>query len=384
MAPITMKLSLIFLNLSHAVYGLIQAPPLPGSHALGTTVFQATDSSTSRGLMLSLFYPTSAQNTSNYTFAPSFPVATALHLAETYSLPPTTLQGFSSRSYNAAPILLSNSNTFDFPVLLFSPGYGNTRLIYTTIAENIASLGYLVITVDHPFDVDFIEYTNGTTATWDDVDFDNNTQAIPYVDARVKDLQFVLNSLSNSSFTAQIPGISNSSPKSIGYGKSQQTFQTKKIGAFGHSLGGASSFSAAGVDSRFSCVINLDGQLFGDVIQTGLKTPFMIMANELHYRTEERDASWYDFWANSVKLGGWKRDVRVNGTTHGSYTDLAVWAGVLGLGGFEDLLGTIQGQRMLEIESEFVGNFFGKWLKGKTGKVLDGPSKAWPEVVFDF
>ncbi|KAF7861930.1 hypothetical protein EAF04_007811 [Stromatinia cepivora] len=384
MAPITTKLCLIFLNLSHAVYGIIQAPPLPGSHALGTTVFQATDSSTSRGLMLSFFYPTSAKNSSNYALAASFPPATALHLAESYSLPPTTLQGFTSRSYNAAPILLSHSNTFDFPVLLFSPGYGNTRLMYTTIAENIASLGYLVITVDHPFDVDFIEYSNGTIATWDDVDFDNYTQPIPYVDARVKDLQFVLNSLSNPLFTAQIPGISNSSSKSYGYGKSQQTFQTKNIGAFGHSLGGASAFSAMSIDSRFSCGINLDGAMFGEVVQTGLKSPFMIMANEFHYRTEERDATWYEFWANSVKLGGWKRDVRVNGTAHGSYTDLAVWAGVLGLEGFEDLLGTIQGQRILEIESEFVGNFFGKWLKGKKGKVLDGPSKEWPEVVFDF
>lgn len=383
MTLITMKICWLFLNLSHTVYGIIQAPPLPGSHTLGTTTLQVTDSSTSRSLMLSLFYPTSAKN-SSYTFPPSFPSATALYLAESYSLPSDILQEFVTRSYNSAPILLSHNNSFDFPILLFSPGYGNSRLIYTVIAENIASLGYLVITIDHPYDVEFIEYSNGTIATWVGEDFDNSTAAIPYVNARVRDMQFVLESFSDPLFTAQIPGIQNSTSHSYGYGRSQPTFQTKTIGAFGHSLGGASAFQAMHDDSRFSYGINLDGAIEGDVAQSGLKKPFMIMANQNHTRTEERDPTWYEFWANSVKLGGWKRDVRVNATQHGSYTDFAVWATVLGLEGFEDLLGTIDGVRILDIQTEFVGEFFGKWLKGKRGKVLDGPSKEWPEVTFDF
>ncbi|KAF5870490.1 putative paf acetylhydrolase family protein [Botrytis fragariae] len=383
MTLITKKICWLFLNLSHAVYGIIQAPLLPGSHTLGTTTLQVTDSSTSRSLMLSLFYPASAKN-SSYTFAPSFPSATALYLAESYSLPSAILQELASRSYNSAPILLSHNNSFDFPILLFSPGYGNTRLAYTVIAENIASLGYFVITIDHPFDVEFIEYSNGTIATWEDEDFDNYTAGIPYVNARVKDMQFVLNSFSDPLFTAQIPGIENSSSHSYGYGKLNEIFQTKTIGTFGHSLGGAAAFQAMHDDSRFSYGINLDGAIEGNVVQSGLNKPFMIMANQNHTRTEERDPTWYEFWANSVKLGGWKRDVRVNATQHGSYTDLAVWATVLGLEGFEDLLGTINGVRILEIETEFVGEFFGKWLKGKRGKVLDGPSKEWPEVTFDF
>ncbi|KAF7950311.1 hypothetical protein EAE96_007598 [Botrytis aclada] len=378
-----MKICWLFLNLSQAVYGIIQAPPLPGSHTLGTTTLQVTDSSTSRSLMLSLFYPTSAKN-SSHTFAPSFPTATALYLAESYSLPSAILQELASRSYNSAPILLSSSNSFDYPVLLFSPGYGNTRLAYTIIAENIASLGYFVITIDHPYDVEFIEYSNGTIATWVDEEFDNYTAPIPYVNARVKDMQFVLNSFSDPLFTAQIPGVQNSSSHSHGYGRSQSIFQTKSIGTFGHSLGGAAAFQAMHHDSRFSYGVNLDGAIEGDVVQSGLKKPFMIMANENHTRTEERDPTWFEFWANSAKLGGWKRDVRVNATQHGSYTDLAVWAAVLGLEGFEDLLGTINGVRILEIQTEFVGAFFGKWLKGKRGKVLDGPSKEWPEVMFDF
>lgn len=383
-----MNLCFPLLTLFHAVHGIIQVPSLPGPYSLGTTVLQATDPSTSRSLMLSLFYPTS-KNSSSYTLAPSFPPATALHLAELYSLPPSVpLQEFTSRSYNLAPLLLSHHKSFDFPTLLFSPGYGASRLIYTAIAENIASLGYLVITVDHPFDVDFIEYSNGTIVTWQDVDFDNFTVVIPYVNARVKDLQFVLNSLSNPLFTAQIPGVANSShPYKYGSPKPKQILPTKSIGAFGHSLGGAASFSAMHADPRFSCGINLDGSIIGDVVQSGLKSPFMMMANENHTRTQDSDPTWFEFWESSVKLGkGWRRDVRAKGTTHGSFEDLAVWAEVLGLGGFEELLGTIKGDRMLEVETRFVGAFFGKWLKGERNgaRVLDGPNGEWPEVVFDF
>lgn len=379
-----MKISLSLLTLSHVVYGIIQAPPLPGPHVLGTAALQITDPSTSRDLMVSLFYPTSIENsTSTYSLAPIAPPATALYLAGAYSLPPSTVQSFTSRSYNSAPILLSQNSSFDFPILLFSPGYGNSRLIYTTIAENIASLGYLVITVDHPFDVAFIEYENGTAAAWTDIAFADYTQPVPYVNARVTDLQFVLDELTDPEFIARIPGIGNSTESSAGYeySESPTTFQTEIIGAFGHSLGGVAALTALNTDTRFTCGINLDGALFGGLVQAGLSSPFMMMANEEH--TTDTDATWSEFWGNAEKLGGWKRDLRVNGTTHGSYTDLAVWAGVLVLEGFETLVGTIQGQRILEIESLYVGSFFGKWLKGEEGEALNGPSAEWPEVFFD-
>jgi hypothetical protein len=74
----------------------------------------------------------------------------------------------------------------------------------------------------------------------------------------------------------------------------------------------------------------------------------------------------------------------VKGTTHDSFTDLLVWADVLGVKeGFEGFVGTIGGGRTLDLERELLGCFFGKWLKGERGRALDKESGRWPEVVFD-
>ncbi|PQE33693.1 PAF acetylhydrolase family protein [Rutstroemia sp. NJR-2017a WRK4] len=352
------------LTFSLAVHGILQAPPLQGLYSLGTTVLELNDPSTSRTMMLSLFYPTTSHNT---TFAPVFPPTTASYLAQAYSLPLETITSLTSRSHLNSPIL--HPTQPPFPTLLFSPGYGTSRLLYTCTAEELASLGYLVLTIDHPHDVSLIEYLNGTVTLTPPVDFENYTAPIPYVNARVKDLQFVLDSLSHRSFISQIPGISPSTYSS--------PFQTQRIGALGHSLGGAVAFSAMRADSRFAYGANLDGAVIGDVVASGLSSPFLIVGSESSNRST--DPTWADLWKHSTRT--WKREVEVKGTMHDSFTDLLVWTDVLGLKeDSEGVVGTITGGRMLDLERELLGCFFGKWLKGERGRGLDGESGRWPEV----
>lgn len=49
-----------------------------------------------------------------------------------------------------------------YPVVLFSPGLTASRLLYTNQARALASYGFIVITVDHPYDATFVEFSNGT------------------------------------------------------------------------------------------------------------------------------------------------------------------------------------------------------------------------------
>ncbi|PQE17685.1 PAF acetylhydrolase family protein [Rutstroemia sp. NJR-2017a BVV2] len=358
------------LTFSLAVHGILQAPPLQGPYSLGTTVLELNDPSTSRTMMLSLFYPTTSHNTTTSTFTPVFPPATASYLAQSYSLPPETIASLTSRSHLNSPILTHDHSPF--PILLLSPGYGTPRLFYTCTAEELASLGYLVLPIDHPHDVSLIEYLNGTVILSPAIDFENYTAPIPYVNARVKDLQFVLDSLSHRSFISQIPGISPSTYSS--------PFQTQRIGILGHSLGGAAAFSAMRADPRFAYGANLDGAVIGDVVASVLSSPVLIIGSESHNRST--DPTWAEFWKHSTRT--WKREVEVKGTTHDSFTDLLVWADVLGVKEvFERIVGTIGGRRFLDLERELLGCFFGKWLKLQRGRGLDRESGRWPEVVFD-
>lgn len=49
-----------------------------------------------------------------------------------------------------------------YPVLLFTPGLAESRLLYGAAARSLASQGYVVVTVDHPFEANFVEYPDGS------------------------------------------------------------------------------------------------------------------------------------------------------------------------------------------------------------------------------
>jgi predicted dienelactone hydrolase len=49
-----------------------------------------------------------------------------------------------------------------FPLILFSPGLGESRLLYSTTARSIGAQGYIVATIDHPYDADVVEFPDGS------------------------------------------------------------------------------------------------------------------------------------------------------------------------------------------------------------------------------
>jgi hypothetical protein len=50
----------------------------------------------------------------------------------------------------------------NFPLAVFMPGEGTTRLWYSQIASTIASNGYIVVTIDSPYNVDVVECPDGS------------------------------------------------------------------------------------------------------------------------------------------------------------------------------------------------------------------------------
>jgi hypothetical protein len=59
----------------------------------------------------------------------------------------------------------AEKNETRFIVVIFSPGRGVSRLMYSTMARSVASHGYVVITVDHAYDASIIEYPDGSSTT---------------------------------------------------------------------------------------------------------------------------------------------------------------------------------------------------------------------------
>lgn len=195
-----------------------------------------------------------------------------------------------------------------------------------------------------------------------------DAQIVDDLNIRVKDVSFVLDQLHRPSVISRlIPG------RTCG-------LDTSKVGIYGHSLGGATAAEAMLSDHRLIGGINLDGTFFGSVIDRGLKKPFMIMAHEGKNLTT--DSTWAAFWP---KLKGFRRGFLLSGSTHGTYTDLAEAASLIGLRErfpteVAALLGSIEGERALQVIGTYTYRFFDFVLKGKKSELLDRSSMEFPEV----
>ncbi|GFF48957.1 probable 1-alkyl-2-acetylglycerophosphocholine esterase [Aspergillus lentulus] len=254
-----------------------------------------------------------------------------------------------------------------YPLVLFSPGLGNTRLLYSAMAQQLSSTGYIVVTIDHPYDAGIVTFPKNTTILAANITTD--TQIVDDLNIRVRDVSFVLDQLHRPSIIAKlILG------RTCG-------LDTSKVGIYGHSLGGATAAEAMLSDSRLKGGINLDGTFFGSVINRGLDKPFMIMAHEGKNLTT--DVTWGALWP---KLRGIRRRFMLNGSKHGTFTDLAQAADIIGLR--EEfptqtaaLLGSMEGVRALQVIATYTSRFFDFVLKGKKVDLLDMSSMDFPEVT---
>lgn len=351
-------------------------PDLLGPSLVGTVAFELIDHSRldpyaptiqPRDLMISVFYP--VKHVRRYKLAPAYTPSYGHYLDISTGLPPGTSVSILSKAYQGA-YLHTDTNELP-PIIFFSSGYGNSRVDYTGTLSNLASRGYLVIGVDHPYDANFVDYPDGRNATRTEntLDPEKPETIVPALDARIKDIKFVLNMLStNATIARQIPGI---------HGK----LNDRKVGMFGHSFGGAATAGIMLTDTRFACGVNMDGSIFGPVLDSGLSKPYLFIdIGASHNRTN--DASWSTLWS---KLRGWKAELSFLGSSHPAFSDQKVLYEQLREAGalpdLGDIYGTIGGERQKVLEDAYLTAFFGKCFGTGGGTLLSGPSSKFPDVV---
>ncbi|KAL2069369.1 hypothetical protein VTL71DRAFT_15707 [Oculimacula yallundae] len=319
---------------------------------------------TPRALMISVFNPIPASQCTP-SLSPYMDPITAEFKDASYA--PLGIPAGTFGSVNFQTCRTNPRNAKAYPIVIFSTGGGNSRLTYGIMAQQIASAGYTVITVDHPYDADIVTFPDNSTILGIDVEDDLNF----LVDTRAKDVSFVLDQLAVPSVSAKLfPGIGCE-------------LDVSKVAMFGHSLGGATAAQAMLKDKRIVGGINLDGTFFSTVVQKGLKKPFLIFSHEGKNLTT--DASWGATWS---VLRGWKRQLELKGGAHGTFTDFPALIHALGFEGMlgdsgAELFGTIGGLRSLEIISAYVQAFMEFTLKGKKSGLLERKTSAYPEVTLN-
>ncbi|WP_260195759.1 alpha/beta hydrolase family protein [Actinophytocola gossypii] len=344
-------------------------PHLPdptGRHEVGVTSVYLNDTSRpdpwmsdvdSRELMVSLFYPTAST---------AGPVKKYLTPAESRALladggittvPPDAL---STVRTNAVVDARPSGRPRSRPLVVLSPGFKKPRATLSSIAEDLASHGYVVAVVDHTYENVVTTFPDGRVTDCAacgqyDLPFWRKLSR-----GRAADVSFVLDELTGPH--PRWRGAHLIDPRHIAMG--------------GHSVGGASTIDAMLADHRIRAGVDIDGTLDAPIPDSGLDRPFMFLGRANTYTPGTPGGaaeSWEQSWP---RLTGWRRWLVVAGMEHASFTDIGVLAEQFGL----DLGADTGGDRGAAITRRYVRAFFDLHLRGERQPLLERPSSRFPEV----
>ncbi|GAA4227544.1 lipase [Actinomadura meridiana] len=354
-------------------------PRPTGPHRIGTTSLHLIDHSrrdpwtspsTPRELMVSLWYPT--RNGGGAKLAPWLPPATmALYRQQTAQDLQTSLDNVDFPQTHARQNGPVDARRRRHPVVLFSPGFRTMRAFGTSLVEDLASHGYVVVTIDHTHEAEIVEFPGRRLELSRQPAKPTDDEYALALRVRRDDTRFVLDTL--SARRSLPPGLSAS-------------LDLSRVGMFGHSLGGAAAAETMAQDPRILAGVNLDGSVIGPVAKTGLDRPFLLMASAGHGR--DNDPTWADFWP---RLRGWRRELLLRDSGHQTYTDLAPLAQQLirrvpmrpeVTAALTNNIGTISANRAIPAQRAYLRAFFDLHLRHRDNHLFSGPSPRYPEIEF--
>jgi predicted dienelactone hydrolase len=152
-------------------------------------------------------------------------------------------------------------------------------------------------------------------------------------------------------------------------------FDLERVGAVGFSKGGAAAGQFCISDPRCRAGVNLSGFMFGDIVEKSLPCPFLFLENYEDWCEECAPINTlFEDTAEAITY-----TVRIRNAKHGNFSDWSLVGKFLQL---IDVIGPIDGHRFLKIQNEYVRGFFDKHLKGLPVPILESPPTSDPDVVF--
>ncbi|WP_244223509.1 alpha/beta hydrolase family protein [Amycolatopsis circi] len=295
-------------------------PTPSGNFAVGTRVLQWTDPDRPetftadprdrRTIVAQLWYP--AQNSpagaprAQYLGRTEDEARTVSQaLAQGVGLPGFLFDGVPRARTHAIPDAPVAAEGGRFPIVLFSPGSSGVRTQNTAWAEEIASHGYVVAALDHPYDSAAVVLADGRTITSATVSTGDRNEddrlADQWTSIRAADLSFALTRLERldaDPLTGRL--------------------DTGRVAATGHSMGGAAALQAARRDHRFDAVIDLDGFPHGP-LSPALGQPTLAFTQAITPATDPR----YPSQLAEVLARGTATNYRLTipGAAHLTFTD---------------------------------------------------------------
>ncbi|MBZ9689871.1 isoform II [Clostridium estertheticum] len=339
-----------------------------------------------RELMVQIWYPTKEGN--GKAQSPYIQNASKMLKAVPTSVlgvPAFILNSLEFVKTYAVPEASVSDSEASYPILIFSHGMLGFRNQNMFQVEELASHGYIVVGIDYTYDAASVVFPDGSVAT---NKMDEKLSGYRKFDEHISlwddDFQFVLNKLQelNSKDTS---------------GRFTGRMDMNKIGAFGHSFGGATSIQMLMKDSRVKAAIGMDAGLYGSLApEKGIGKPFLMMLSE--ETTDKNNSTYEDFIKKGGKgdrqlfeaprkeytqrlknaLAGGGISILIPKTTHISYSDFTLYSPLLQLPIFG---GRSENPRSVhKTINEFSVAFFDSYLKQEGNIQLNNLAIKHPEV----
>ena len=358
-------------------------PTPTGRRRLGTTTLHLVDTSRPdpwvpdvqvRELMIQIWYPAVAAD--DYAIAPYLTPVTARAYEKEQHLP--VLDWPITHAVLGAPVRRLRRG---WPVVLYSHSLGGERSETTCLVEELASHGYVVVTIDHVHDAGVVELPDGhvENAAVPQLTGDAEIQVtIKEIESRAADVRFVLDQLAAINRGGNPDHEQRPLPRGL-----PGALDLDRVGMFGQSDGGSTTAHAMHVDPRITVGVNLDGTLWTPEAVAGSDRPLLLFGRQDLAAYEA--STWAELRTNQR---GPLLQLNLLGSMHHTFTDFAALvpqvAPLIGEPSSWVIgeIGTIDGPRAVTVERAYIKAWFDLYLRHRGGDLPAGPSASYPEVRF--
>jgi dienelactone hydrolase len=326
---------------------LITPFPLPtGPYRVGMVSRLMTDPSrtnrydipTNSSFMISIWYP--AQPRAGLRPERWLDTAVATHVI---------WQGYTDRvpylHTHSLPGAVVATNEAVFPVVFYSIGLGGVRAETQDQAEELASHGYIVVSIDH-VDCMISVFPDGRVVYSEHfVSFEE------WFRSRVTDARFVLDRLAE---------MNQSDPVLAG------RMDLQRVGIYGHSNGGVTAAQVCLYDERFRAAVLLDGYVSyatsptNELRRVGLQKPFLAMFNT--------EGNGDPLLLSLSRSNGFSCQILPSG--HGTFSS-----------GPSVTNPTPSYREATRTIRALLRSFFDRFLTGQDDHMLDAPTNHFPMVI---
>jgi predicted dienelactone hydrolase len=376
---------LALVGVATALPALLPIPAIPdpdGPHRVGTRTFELIDTSRRelysekdepRRFVVQVWYPAARGTAVGRVPWLRHAKTVAPAIASLLKLPSFFLDHLALAKIPATDDAGIDRTGGPLPLLLFSHGWEGFAAQNTGQFLQLASHGYVVAALQHPYGAVATVFADGSVAPYNDAILPEDVPNDPAwevagpvaADQWVGDLRFALDFMAARNAEAA--------------GPFSAALDLGRVGVFGHSFGGGASIQFAAKEPRCRAVFAEDPFLRGvasDVLDGGLAQPSLFLFSE-QYTADAASPNNALFARFRPHATGSLGTFFIRGTGHFDFSDLprlSPLAHQLGL------KGPIRAARMAAILDDYLASFFGATLQGIRSDLIDG-ARTYPEVV---